>query len=417
MRAATSRREGLTAVRLAILTQYYPPEIGAPQARLSQLAARFVEQGHEVFVLTAMPSYPLGRVYPGYGGIWRREVLGGVTIIRSFIFPTKSAGLVPRLANYFSFVMSSLLVGSLTLPKVDYLLTESPPLFLGITGYVLSRLKRARWIFNVSDLWPESAVRLGIVREGWPLRVAQRLEAFCYRKAWLVTGQSRGILDDIFGRFPGLRTFHLTNGVDTEVFGPHRRAETQRRVLGPEGSCVALYAGLHGLAQGLEQILEAADLLRNEAGLQFVLLGDGPDKEKLLAEARRRGLSNMRFLDPRRFDEMPGILASADVLLVTLKKHIPGAVPSKIYEAMGTGRPVVLAASGEAAEIVDRHQAGIVVEPGDAAALSRAVKALLDAPDLRCRLGENARRAAETHYDRRAIAARFIDHLETGLRP
>jgi glycosyltransferase involved in cell wall biosynthesis len=186
--------------------------------------------------------------------------------------------------------------------------------------------------------------------------------------------------------------------------------------MGVDGSCLVLYAGLHGLAQGLDQILEAADILKKEPGLQFVLLGDGPDKKTLLAEAGRRALTNVRFLDPKPFKEMPGILACADILLVTLKLHLPGAVPSKLYEAMGTGRPVVLAASGEAAEIVNRHEAGIVVQPGDAAGLSQAVKRLHDAPELRRKLGENARRAAETHYNREAIAARFIDYLETGLR-
>lgn len=403
-------------MRLAILTQYYPPEMGAAQARLSQLAARFAARGHEVFVVTAMPSYPQGRVYAGYGGFWRREAANGITIIRSFVVPSKSAGLVPRLASYFSFVLSSLLVGSLALPKVDYLLTESPPLFLGITGYFLSRLKRARWIFNVSDLWPDSAVQLGVVRESWLLQLARNLEAACYRNAWLVTGQSLGILEDIQRRFPSIRTFHLSNGVDTSVFRPDRRSETTRQTMGVDGSCLVLYAGLHGLAQGLDQILEAADALRNEPGLRFVLMGDGPEKEKLLAEAGKRVLPNLTFQEPRPFDEMPAILASADILLVTLKMHIPGAVPSKLYEAMGTGRPVILVASGEAAGIITKHDVGIVVQPGDTAGLSRAVKSLRDDPELRRKLGENARRAAEAHYDRHAIAARFIDYLEAGLR-
>ena len=168
--------------RIAILTQYYPPEIGAPQARLSQLAARFAERGHEVYVVTAMPNYPQGRIFSGYGGFWRREAASGVTIFRSFVIPAQSAGLLPRLTSYFSFLLSSLLVGSLALPKVDYLLTESPPLFLGITGYILSRLKQSRWIFNISDLWPESAVRLGVVQEGWRLRAAFGLEATCTRR-------------------------------------------------------------------------------------------------------------------------------------------------------------------------------------------------------------------------------------------
>src|SRR5215470_12054633 len=122
-------------MRIGILTQYYPPEVGAPQARLSDLARRLQARGHEVFVLTAMPSYPTGRIFPSYGGFFRREVIDGVTVLRSAIYPTKSAGMVRRLLNYFSFVFSSLVVGLVKLPRVDYLLTESPPLFLGVSGY------------------------------------------------------------------------------------------------------------------------------------------------------------------------------------------------------------------------------------------------------------------------------------------
>ena len=153
-----AREQGM---KIAFLTQYYPPEIGAPQNRLSQLAARFAHSGHDVSVLTAMPNYPEGKTHPGYKGVLRRERLDGVSVIRTYIYPTQSAGYVRRLTNYFSFVVSSALGGMALLTRADYLFVESPPLFLGLTGFLLSRVKRMRLIFNVSDLWPESAVRLG----------------------------------------------------------------------------------------------------------------------------------------------------------------------------------------------------------------------------------------------------------------
>ena len=215
-------------MKFGILTQYYPPELGAPQARLSDLAQRLARRGHEVSVLTAMPSYPQGKIYPGYGGWRRRETLNGVSVVRTAIYPTQKPNLLPRLTNYFSFVFSACMAGGWWLPRLDYLLTESPPLFLGISGYLLSRWKRARWIFNVSDLWPESAVRLGFLQEGLSLRLSQALEAFCYRKAWLVTGQSRSILADIQERFPGVRTVHFSNGVDTVLFHPDGRGNGDR---------------------------------------------------------------------------------------------------------------------------------------------------------------------------------------------
>ena len=160
-------------MRIGILTQYYPPEMGAPQARLSHLAGRFLQQGHQVVVLTAMPNYPHGHIFPGYGGFVRREDREGVSVIRCWLYPAQSARLVPRLASYFSFVLSSLLFGLFMLRRLDYLMTESPPLFLGVSGWLLALRTRARWIFNVSDLWPESAVHLGVVSDGWGLRAAK----------------------------------------------------------------------------------------------------------------------------------------------------------------------------------------------------------------------------------------------------
>lgn len=403
-------------MKFTILSQYYPPEVGAPQARLSELAANFVRRGHEVTVLTAMPNYPIGRIHEGYGGFCRREERDGVHIIRTFIYPTQSAGLIRRLTNYLSFMVSSSMLGSLLLSSPDYLLVESPPLFLGLAGIWLAWLKRTRLIFNVSDLWPESVVQLGMLRRSsFAHKLATKLEAFCYQNAWLVTGQSKSILAGITKRFPDCKVFHLSNGVDTQRFRPGHRTDTARSLMSRNGSCIAMYAGLHGLAQGLDQVLEAAETLRDQADVKFVLIGDGPEKRRLIQEAKERRIDNLTFLDLCAADEIPALLASADVALVTLKTYIPGAVPSKLYEAMASGLPVVLVADGEAAEIVKQHDAGITVRPGDAEALARAVQSLVADPMLRRKLGDNGRRAAEQHFDRTTIAGRFVDYLEANL--
>ncbi len=400
-------------MKIAILTQYYPPEIGAPQARLSELAVRFAERGHEVSVLTAMPNYPGGRIHPGYSGLWRRESNGRIKVIRTAIYPTKRLG-VRRLACYFSFVVSSLLCGSFLLPRVDVLISESPPLFIGIAAYLLSRIKRARWVFNVSDLWPESAVRLGAVSQGWSLRLAYALEAFCYRKSWLVTGQSSEIMADIQSRFPGCATWRISNGVTPELFTPEARTPEARQLLG-EGETIALYAGLHGFAQGLDQVLEAAALLRDLHGLRIVFLGDGPEKTRLMQAAKQRSLTNVSFLAPVPRADVPALLASADIVLAPLKSYLPGAVPSKIYEAMAVGLPVVLTGEGEAAEIVRRTHSGLVTKPGDGAQLASAIRELASNESLRRELGESGRRAALSDFNRRNILARFIDHLERNI--
>jgi len=170
-------------MKLTILTQYYPPELGAPQRRLSELSQRMIDAGHDVTVLTAMPNYPKGKIFEGYGGLSQRDEIDGVEIIRSFIYPTQKASMVHRLSNYFSFVVSSAVVGTARMPKTDYLMVESPPLFLGMSAVWLNTIKRSQLIFNVSDLWPESAVRLGVVREGSRThQLATWLEAFLYQQ-------------------------------------------------------------------------------------------------------------------------------------------------------------------------------------------------------------------------------------------
>lgn len=399
-------------MRVGLLTQYYPPEIGAAPARLSELAERLRQRGHETVVLTAMPNYPGGRVHSGYGGFLARERRDGVEVIRSWIWPTNSTAVIPRTVSYLSFVVSALLVGSRRLPRLDVLITESPPLLLGVTGYLLSRLRRARWVFNVSDLWPETAVALGVLGSGTPTRLAYKLEGFCYRRAWRVSCQSREIRANIDDRFAEVRTLPFFNGVDTDRFGPDRRSAEVREELAGGAGCVAVYAGLLGLAQGLDQLLAAAEQLEGE-DLRLVLIGDGPERDALLEQSESRRLGNVTLLPPRPRDAIPAALASADIAVVSLKRRIRGAVPSKIYEAMASGLPVVLVAEGEPAEIVARAGCGIVVAPGDLDGLTEALRLLARSPDLRARLGAAGRAAALAWFDRKRLCDDFIHALES----
>ena len=400
-------------MRVGILTQYYPPETGAPQERLSELAARLTELGHEVIVVTALPNYPQGRVYPGYRRLVVRENRGEVAVLRTWIWPTKSTAPIARVASHLSFGASSLVVGASRLPRLDVLVTESPPLTLGATGFALSRLKRARWVFNVSDLWPETAVVLGALRDGRLKRLAYGLEAFCYRHAWRVSGQSQEIVESIRRRFPNVQTIPFFNGVNTERFSPDHRSESVRRELGADGAKIAMYAGLHGVSQGLEQLLAAAERLQDD-DLHLVLVGDGSEKAALVDDAHRRGLTNLTFLEPRPKKEMPALLASADIALVSLKTRIPGAVPSKLYEAMATGLPVVLVADGEPADILRSTKAGIVVEPGDIDGLAGALRRLARSDEERARFGAAGRSAAIERFERGPFCDRFIEAIERG---
>jgi hypothetical protein len=217
-------------MNLVLLTQYYPPEIGAPQTRLSELADTFCSARTFCDRVDGDAKLPTGKISPGYGGVWQREQRDGVNVIRTFIYPTQKADFLRRLTNYFSFVLSSGLLGSVLLGRADFLLVESPPLFLGLSGVWLSRLKRARLIFNVSDLWPQSAVELGMLRPGsLAFRVSAWLEAFCYRNAWLVSGQSKSILASITERFPDCSVFIFPTVLIPSVFD---RSNKLRRCVG-----------------------------------------------------------------------------------------------------------------------------------------------------------------------------------------
>lgn len=391
-------------MRILIHTQYYPPEIGAPQNRLFELVRELTQLGHNVSVLTAMPNYPTGRIFSGYGGLFRREEIDGVPIYRTYIFPTQKSNLVPRLFNYFSFVLSSFLAG-LFLPRYDIIFTESPPLFLGISGYLLSRIKHAKWIFNIADLWPSSAVELGVIHQGSiPHRISQSLEAYFYRHAWLVTGQSKTILKDITSRYKETKTYYLSNGVQLDRYPI--RANISRA---DKDLCV-MYAGLHGLAQGLDQIVSAAKLLEDRP-FRFVFVGDGPCKKALIEQSTALNLRNVEFWDPVLRDEVPLTLAKADVLIVPLKIQLTGAVPSKLYEAMAAGKPVILIAESEAAEIVSESGCGIVVKLDDTQALVEAIQTLYMESDGRIAMGQSGRKFVEKWFNRKLIAEEFSNYL------
>ncbi|HPX95953.1 MAG TPA: glycosyltransferase family 4 protein [Brevefilum fermentans] len=396
-------------MKLLLLTLYYPPEIGAPQARLSELATGLKARGFEVQVLTALPSYPKGKIFPDYRGLWKKETISDIPVFRTWVFPTQKTAMLPRLANYFSFVLSSLFFGIWGFKKVDFILTESPPLFLGITGYLLSRLKRAKWIFNISDLWPESAVRLGAVKPGWALTLSEKLEAFIYRKAWLVTGQTKTTINCINARFPEVKLFHLSNGVDTVRFNPKNFRPEIRKSFSPHGDLIFFYGGLHGLAQGLSQILYCAK--GAPEGIRFVFIGDGPEKSLLIKLAQELELTNIEFHDAVASEKMPEILASVDVCLIPLKTTLPGAVPSKLYEAMASAKPVILIADGEPAEIVTSAKVGLAVSPGDGQALMNAIKQLSADEKLRTQFGENGRRTAIKLYNRANITEAFAKYI------
>jgi glycosyltransferase involved in cell wall biosynthesis len=396
-------------MRIIILTQYYPPETGAPQNRLSDLAQRLHRSGVEVTVHTAMPNYPQMKKHRGYRWrFYKKERVEGITVHRSWIYCGTSKRIIPRLFNYFSFVITSVITGIFVLRRSDFLLVESPPLFLGYSAYILSRCKRAKMIFNVSDLWPESAEKLGLVTSRRMLRMAYGLERFCYRKSAFVTGQTQGICRSISERFPGKTVQWLPNGVDMDSFVPCKTDLLWRSKNG--FGCddfLILYAGIIGHAQGLEVIIRAAEILKEYPSIHFIILGSGPEKDGLINMVEEKGISNVTFPEGVARKEMPEIIASVNASVVPLKKLelFTGAIPSKIFEALAMEKPILLGVEGEAYDLfVKEAQAALFFEPENAEDLARQTLALFNKHDEAMAMGKRGREFAIRRFNRKTIA-------------
>lgn len=405
-------------LRIMFLTHYFPPEVGAPQARMYELAKRLNDSGDKVTVLTAFPNYPTGVIQPGYRGKFAmEESMDGVRVLRRWVFATPNSGFFRRIVNHFSFVLSSL-TAMRRVGKVDVIFVQSPPLPIGIATLIFSRLKRAPFVFNVSDIWPQSAIELGILRNPIAIRLAEMLERHVYRRATRVTVPTLGILDKLAARgIPRGKLFWLTNGVDTETYQPQPPDPKLARKLGLDGHRVFIYAGTHGLSQGLDVILEAAKLTKNP-DILYVLAGEGAAKGALVAKAEAEGIRNVLFLPNQPKTVMPALLNLAYAAIISLKPLdlFKSALPSKMYESMAVGQPIVASMWGEAAELVQTAECGLVAKPGDAQALKDAVEKLAADPAAAQAMGAKGREYVIEHFNRENIALQLRDLLDGTAR-
>lgn len=404
-------------MKLLILTQYYPPEIGAPQNRLHELAIRLKDKGIDVEVLTALPNYPEMQIQLDYRNKQKRtEIIDGIQVYRSWIYVSKSKNIISRLFNYFSFVWTSYWKGK-TLGPYDFLLVESPPLFLGYSAIALSKKLNSKLIFNVSDLWPESAEKLGIVTNKILLKLAYNLEKKCYKNAALITGQTQGIVDSITERFPNKNVMWMPNGVDLSFYNPEKINQTNFRELNnyKPNDVIFFYGGIIGYAQGLEIIIKTAHLLQGNENVKFVIQGSGPEKDKLIRLNNQYKTNNVSFLDPVPKSMMPGILKAIDVALIPLKKLelFKGAIPSKIFEASSMKKPLLLGVDGEAKKhFIEKGKAGLYFIPEDPENLKTQILYLMDNPKERDKMGENARNYVSSFFNRNKIASDLFDKLQ-----
>jgi len=396
------------SLRILFITPYYPPEMGAPQARISDIAARLARSGHNVTVLTGFPNYPTGVIPPEYRGKWfLSEENKGVKIIRTWIYPTSNTRLYWRLLSYLSFVVSSI-VSSFRCGKVDVLYVESPPLFDGIAGYIISRIKRSPYLFNVADLWPDFAVELGLVGKSVFLKLAYRMEAFFYKKAAVVATVTNGLIDRLHNEknIPADKLVLLRNGVDLKMFRPGISGSEIRKNLDMREKFVAGYIGNIGHWQGLETVIDAAAILADDPLYHFLLIGDGARRKTIEKYIAGIKLKNVTLLPVQSRENIPAYLAAVDCALVPLRKVVCAeqALPVKIFEAMAMAKPVILGIGGEARKLMCDAKAGITVEPENPAALVDAITSLAKNNEAKERMGLNGRKYVEKRLDRDKLA-------------
>lgn len=407
-------------MKFVVLTQYFYPEVGATQTRLDAVCRELTRAGHKVEVVTAMPHHPAGRIAPAYRGrFYCRETRNSVAIHRVWLYAGNGAGW-KRILNYLSFTLTSLF-GLVRAGRPDYLFVDSPPLTIALSAWAASSWWNRPLIFNVADLWPDSARDLGVLNEGMVFRAAGFLERWIYRRSARITAVTEGIRTALLQKknVPEEKVMFLPNGVDTRLIAPVPPDEELRRQLGLARKRVVLYAGNHGYAGALDQILDAAKVLEHHERIHFLLIGDGPQKADLKNRAREMGLANITFLDPVPLHELPKIIALAECAVVTLRraKVMRGARPAKALVMMAAAKPVVLAAEGEAADLVTQAAAGFVVPPENPAALARAIRTMLSDPVAAHSMGANGRSFIQSHLEWSVLVRNWLSQLAGAHSP
>ncbi len=400
---------------ILFISRYYIPEKAAAAVCVSETARRLVKQGHEVTVLTTVPNYPTGIVPLEYRGrILQEEMLDGVRVVRVWSYVSANKGFLRRILSQLSFGCIAPLFGGKAVGRPDIIIVESPPLFNVIAARILARFKSCPFIFWVADLWPESAVQLGALQNRTFIWLSERLEWSTYQRASLVWAVTEKMRDTLIQR--GLtpkRILLIKNGVDTTKFRPLPQTEA-RVALGWDSRFTVLYAGTHGLSHGLTTILDAAEQLRDRYDIRFVLVGDGAEKANLIAQAQSRKLKNVTFLASLPHNQIPQLLAAADVCLAHARKVelFEGMLPIKMYEAMACARPLLLGLNGEARRIAEQEAgAALYTEPENAGALVSAILYLREHPEVAEELGKRGRTYVQTWFDYELLTAELAARI------
>jgi colanic acid biosynthesis glycosyl transferase WcaI len=408
-------------VKILYVSQYFPPEMGAPAARVAELSHHWARMGHDVTVLTGFPNHPTGIVPEDWRSRLRRlrytETVDGVRVVRTWLWPLPNRKAHERIRNYASFCVSAGITG-LALHKPDVIIATSPQLLCALSGWWLAWWKRVPFVFEVRDLWPESLAAVGAGSEGSLLhRTLGAIAGFLYRRADRIVVVAPAFKDHLirYWNVPAAKISVVENGVETDLFRLDPVAMEVRKRLKLEDRFLICYIGTMGNAHGLETLIGAAEELHTALpSAIFLLIGEGAEKERIVQLAAARGLANIQFLGQQPRERIPAYVSAADVCLVMLKKTelFKAVIPTKLLEYMACERPVIVAVDGQARQIVEEAGAGVFVEPENSKALVKAVLDLAEDPEHRRQMGASGRQYIVNRFSREKTARDYLTVLE-----
>lgn len=403
-------------MRILYVSQYFPPEVNAPAQRVIDFSKAWKAAGHDVTVLTGFPNHPAGILYDGYKlKLIQREIVEGIDVVRTYLYPAANKKVLKRCINYTSFMASAALIGCSAVGKVDVVIASSPQLLVGLAGYFISRIKRVPFVLEVRDVWPEAllAVNAGLNRHFY--NALDRIADFLYKHADKIVTVTRGAQEAIMKHgVPKDKLTLIPSGINIDEIKPMDPPQDIRKSFGNGESVIVSYIGTHGMAQKLSTVLEAAQQI-SDRRVQFILIGDGAEKEDLIQLKERMQLDNVHFLEQLPQEEALRYLSASDICVVPLRKAelFKQTVPSKMYEIMASGRPMILGVDGEARELLENASAGIFVEPENARQLADAVSKLAKSAEMRNTYGINGRNFIEMNYNKSTQSSTYLRMLST----
>jgi colanic acid biosynthesis glycosyl transferase WcaI len=410
-------------VKILYISQYFPPEMGAPAARASELAAHWAQAGHEVSVLTGFPNHPTGVVPPEWKAQLRkltyRERINGVNVFRTWLWPLPNRKAHERMRNYASFCVSAALRG-MTIPRPDVVIASSPQLLVGLSGWWIAFSRQLPFVFEVRDLWPESLTAVGVGQENSLLHhTLAAVAKFLYEHSHRIVVVTPAFKDHLIQRWrlPAEKIAVVENGVEADLFAPCPPAANDklRQDLALQEKFLVCYIGTMGMAHGLETLLDAAAQLQlQNSKTHFLLVGEGAEKERIKSLAKSRGLANVTFLDQQPREKIPAFISASDACLVLLKKTdvFKTVIPTKMLEFMSCARPVILGVDGQARQIIEDAEAGLIIEPENSGALAAAINQLSADRALGVSLGQKGREYILQNFSRGGTAEKYIEVLQ-----